>query len=90
MDGSHQHPDDFSADVIRFAMGWGWTGGQWNLQELLDAHDSGETDDVGVHVASEALYDASEDAVTWLNDQRSDDLFWNVDESCLFLEEIGE
>ena len=83
MDGSHWRGDNFSLSLIRFCQNLGWDGGEWDVYLLAKDHsDSGE--DVSSELC-EALYDASEDSVDWLNAQRKDDLVWTVEEQCLYL-----
>lgn len=88
IDGGHESSEYLSAVIVRYATELGWDGGQWEVSEILDAYVSGETDAEGICVASEPMYDASEDAVQWMNDQRTDDLVWTIEDNSLYLMEL--
>ena len=91
IDGSHWSADDFDAHIIRLAQNLGWDGGSWDLDALYDAHETEGIADVNNgSTLSECLYDASEEAVAWMNEQRTDDLVWEVSESSLFLSGTDE
>jgi len=90
VDGIAFSADYLSAVILRFAKELGWDGGQWEISEILDAYVSGERDAEGICVASEPLYDASEDAVQWMNDQRDDDLVWMVADNSLYLTNVED
>jgi len=90
VDGIAFSSDYLSATIVRFATELGWDGGQWEVSEILDAYVSGERDAEGICVASEPLYDASEDAVDWLNEQRDDDLVWMVADNSLYLTNVED
>jgi hypothetical protein len=90
IDGSHYTSDYLSATIVRFATELGWDGGQWEISEILDAYVSGERDAEGICVASEPMYDASEDAVQWMNDHRTDDQVWWIEDNSLYLTNVED
>jgi hypothetical protein len=88
IDGSHAHPDDFSVQIILYAQELGHEPSTetraWMMVRLggLDEHLTPE----GCGLMSESLSEASDEAVTWLNQTVATEphLFY-VHESDLFL-----
>ena len=85
VDGSHLSADGFDVQVITFAEINGWNCGKWEIDEILDARKVDERDGDNYPVWSEPLFDAAQDAVDWLNAQRTDDLVWTVEDNSLYL-----
>jgi hypothetical protein len=85
VDGSHLSADHLDVLTITFAEINGWDGGQWEIEEILDARTRDERDGDNYPVWSEPLFDAAQDAVDWLNEQREDELVWTVEDNSLYL-----
>lgn len=88
LDGTHSHPDDFSVAVLRYAETLGWEIQPQDLVHVL-IRELGMQDTLGqVYFENfgEFLGIASDEAVTWLNDNVTDEEHhFEIIESDLFL-----
>jgi hypothetical protein len=93
IDGSHQHPDDFSVAVIRYAERLGYKIGDEDLVHIL-IRELGMQPKMGPDYDQDFghyLSIASDEAVDWLNDKVCDDKHgYVIEESDLFLKHVDE
>ena len=96
IDGSHQHPDDFSIAVIRKALEY---GAIWDVREHAHIFDTaavyrarGEDFEHPTIEVSEALHELSDQAVEWMNEHLvyHHQIAFLIEESSLFLQVIED
>lgn len=92
IDGSHQHPDDFSVAVIRYAEKLGYEIDDADLVHVLIREVPGVRDQLGLEYNENFghyLSIASDEAVDWLNEHITQDGYaYLIEESDLFLEKL--
>ncbi len=93
IDGSHQHPEDFSVAIVRYGETLGYEIDDKDLVHVL-IRETGMIDRLPYGVAGEVaehLSELSDEVVNWLNEHVCDDAHaFHVEESDLFLSPVTD
>ena len=84
IDGSHMRADMLDVAIIRLAESHGWDSrlDVDVLETVIDAYTDSD--------APQIAFDASQEAIDWMNDRLPEGYAFSVDESCLRLDRMPE
>jgi hypothetical protein len=90
IDGSHWNPQDFEIAILRFAINYGYD--DVDMEKVEEDYDN--MNDLCSHDYEDfiqALWEESELAVNWMNDQLPENYYFYIDDGSLYLtyEEAG-
>ena len=84
IDGSHWNPQDFEISILRFAISFGYDGVDIDKLEN-DYHNINDLDGADYEDLLQAMWEESELAVNWMNDQVPMNYYFYIDDGSLYL-----
>ena len=90
IDGSHWNPQDFEVAILKFATDYGYDGADMELI-MADYYNINDLEGHDYEDFLQALWEESELAVNWMNDQVPMNYYFYIDDGSLYLtyEEAG-